>query len=199
MSRRLGEILPSGAAGAVRRIGIEDDRLLSPAESVCIGRAVLARRRASGAARMLARSLLSFPSEPHPDIFWSSSGAPIWPAGIVGSLGHDEFVAAAIVGSSAAFGGLGVDVESAEPLDDELIPIVATPDEQRASDDPLQAKVLFCVKEAVFKAVNPLDRRFLGFDEIVVDHASGLARTAYGRVVRWRSVAQPRVLAVAWW
>lgn len=149
---------------------------------------------------MLARSLLSSISKPHSDIYWSSSGAPVWPAGVVGSLAHDELVAAAIVGSAAAFGGLGLDVEPAEPLDDALISTVATPNEQRAfGNDPLQGKVLFCVKEAVFKAVNPFDRRFLAFDDIVVDHVSGLARTSYGRVVRWRAVAKPRVLAVAWW
>jgi 4'-phosphopantetheinyl transferase EntD len=200
LSRRLDEILPSGAVGAVRRIGMEDDQLLSPAESASIGHAVVARRRASGAARMLARSLLGSISRPPPDISWSSSGAPIWPAGVVGSLAHDEVVAAAIVGSAAAFSGLGVDVEPAEPLDDELIPIVATPHEHRAfGDDPLQGKILFCVKEAVFKAVNPFDRRFLAFDDIVVDQVSDLARTSYGRIVRWRAVAQPRVLAVAWW
>ncbi len=179
---------------------MQDDRLLSPAESACIGRAVVARRRASGTARMLARSLLSPISKPHPDISWSSSGAPVWPAGIVGSLAHDELVAAAIVGSAAAFGGLGVDVEPAEPLDDELVSIVATPDEQRAlGDNLLRGKVLFCVKEAVFKTVNPLDRRFLAFGDIIVDQVSGLARTSYGRVVRWRAVTQPRVLVVAWW
>jgi len=200
LSRRLDEILPSGAVGAVHRIGMQDDRLLSPAESACIGRAVVARRRASGTARMLARSLLSPISKPHPDISWSSSGAPVWPAGIVGSLAHDELVAAAIVGSAAAFGGLGVDVEPAEPLDDELVSIVATPDEQRAlGDNLLRGKVLFCVKEAVFKTVNPLDRRFLAFGDIIVDQVSGLARTSYGRVVRWRAVTQPRVLVVAWW
>ena len=43
LSRRLDEILPSGAVGAVHRIGMQDDRLLSPAESACIGRAVVAR------------------------------------------------------------------------------------------------------------------------------------------------------------
>jgi hypothetical protein len=162
LSRRLDEILPGGAVGAVHRIGMQDDQLLSPAEAACVGGAVVARRRANGAARMLGRSLLSAISRPQPDISWSSSGAPVWPLGIVGSLAHDELVAAAIVGSAAAFGGPGVDVEPAEPLDDELVPTVAMPDEQRAlGDDLLQGKVLFCVNEAMFKAVNPLDRRFL--------------------------------------
>lgn len=200
LSRRLGEILPSGVVGAVRRIRMEDDQLLSPAEAAGMGRAVVARRRESGAARMLARSLLGSMSKPHPDIFRSSRGAPIWPAGVVGSLAHDKVVAAAMVGPGAAFGGLGVDVEPAEPLDDELISIVATPIERRTfGRHPLHGKVLFCVKEAVFKAVNPFDRRFLAFGDIVVDHVSGLARTSYGRVVRWRAVAEPRILVVAWW
>lgn len=66
LSRRLDEILPSGAAGAVRRIGMKDDQLLSPPESAYIGRAVVTRRQASGAARMLARSSLSSISRPPP-------------------------------------------------------------------------------------------------------------------------------------
>src|SRR4051812_13287905 len=97
LSRRLDELLPIGAFGAVRRIGINDDQLLSPAESACIGPVVVARRRASGTARMLARSLLSSISKPIADIYRAPSGAPIWPAGAVGSLAHDELVAAAIV------------------------------------------------------------------------------------------------------
>jgi 4'-phosphopantetheinyl transferase EntD len=199
LTRRLREILPGGALGAVRRIGMDDDRFLSPAEAVGMGQAVASRRRASGAARALARSLLRALSVPPRDIPWSSSGAPLWPPAVVGSLGHDELVAVAVVGSSATFGGLGVDVEPAGPLDEELIPIVASPDERRAiGDDPARAKLLFCIKEAVFKAVNPRDRRFLEFEDVAVDLEARCARTSYGRVVHWRVVAEPRILAVAW-
>jgi len=200
LNRRLNDIVPGGAVAGVRRIAVADDRLLTAAEAAGRDRTVPGRRRASGAARDIARGLLDAAIGSRPDILCEASGAPLWPCGIVGSLTHDDVVAAAVVAPAALLGGIGVDVEAAEPLEEELLATVTAPGERELSaDDPLRGKVLFCVKEAVFKAVNPHDRRFLDFADITVEAARGIATTSYGRVVRWRAIAGPRVLAVAWW
>lgn len=200
LTRRLNDIVPGGVVGGVRRIAPNDDQLLTPAEAAGKDRMVPARRRASGAAREIARALLDAAIGARPDILCEASGAPLWPRGIVGSLAHDEAVAAAVLAPAAVLGGLGIDVEAAEPLDAELLSTVANPGERHLSvDEPLRGKVLFCVKEAVFKAVHPHDRRFLDFADITVEAALGVATTSYGRVVRWRAICAPRVLAIAWW
>ena len=98
------------------------------------------------------------------DIARSSSGAPIWPVRLVGSIAHDTAVAAAVVARSDLFGGIGVDVEVAEPLESDLVALIANPVERRLfHNDPFGKKALFSIKEAVFKAVNPRDRIFLDF------------------------------------
>jgi 4'-phosphopantetheinyl transferase EntD len=200
LSHSLSQALPRGAVGAVRRILPGDEDRLTRAETVSLGRAVPNRRRASGAARVLARALLGAILIPPPDILRSPSGAPIWPDGIIGSLAHDESLATAVVGSAAVLDGIGVDIEPAERLEDELIASILSPVERRFfSDDPLGGKTAFCVKEAVFKAVNPRDCLFLEFGDVALDPTLGIATTSYGRVVHWRAFAQEKILAVAWW
>ena len=68
-----------------------------------------------------------------------------------------------------------------------MLALVATPHERRRiDDDPLKAKLLFAVKEAVYKAVYPLDRVFLEFGDIEVDLAAGTATTRTGRTLTLR-------------
>jgi len=200
ISLSLMQLLPLHAFGAACRIGKRDGGLLTAAEAELFHGATAARRAASGAARGLARSLLRRMGIQPADILRSCGGAPIWPAGIVGSLAHDEEVAVAAVGPSRSFGGLGIDVEIASPLEDEVADIVVNAYERRLfNNDPYQLKMAFCIKESVFKAVNPFDSIFLEFQDVTIDPASGTATTSYGRVVNWRAEIQPVVMAVAWW
>src|SRR5271166_2208874 len=72
-----------------------DEDALTAEEIRGISGSVVERRRASGAARIVARQLLrglGFSDCPLPR---AASGAPIWPAGVIGSLAHDSRVAIA--------------------------------------------------------------------------------------------------------
>ena len=53
---------------------------------------------------------------------------------------------------------------------------------ERARHDAalLRRPILFVIKEAVFKALFPADRRFLDFHDIEADLDSGHARTIFG-------------------
>jgi 4'-phosphopantetheinyl transferase EntD len=98
------------------------------------------------------------------------------------------------------FGGLGIDVEPAETIEGSLVPRIADGRELEMFEcEPYGAKMLFSIKEAVFKAVHPQDGVMLDFPDIRIDRKSQTARTAYGRVVEWRVVSTPRVVATAWW
>ncbi|MBB2496615.1 4'-phosphopantetheinyl transferase superfamily protein [Pseudomonas sp. UL070] len=108
-------------------------------------------------------------------------GAPVWPAGCVGSITHGAGQAAALVARRADWQAIGLDLEQqlsvtrAAKLAGEIL----TPDElQRAAGLDAQAyarrvTLTFSLKESLFKALYPLvltrfyfqDAEMLGCDE----------------------------------
>ncbi len=159
---------------------------------------VTAVRRASGAARIVARRLLARLGHAGFALRKSASGEPIWPAGIAGSLAHDDRVAVAAVGMQRDVGAVGIDVEPAVPLPPDMLTLIATPRERdKIADDPLRGKLLFAAKEAVYKAVYPLDRVFLEFHDIEVDLAGRRAVTRTGRVIALRYSLSSHVVVLA--
>lgn len=179
---------------------MEDDAFLTPEEAATLRNSALVVRRASGAARRVARQLTARLGIKIGDIIRDSGGAPRWPEGIVGSLSHDGVIAGAIVAKSGDLGGLGIDVEPPEYLEDGIARLVANYEERKQFDgDPFAEKALFSIKEAVFKAVHPCDHIFLDFLDVRVDRKTQTAETFYGRVVNWRVLTEPHVVSIAWW
>jgi len=112
-----------------------------------------------------------------------ASGAPVWPDGFTGSISHTDRVAAAIVAPSPPVRGLGLDVESAAPLEDaEMVRLVCRPEERvsgRELADPaslLRGKLFFVVKEAVYKLHSPLGGKFLDFHDVRVSVHPSIGR-----------------------
>jgi 4'-phosphopantetheinyl transferase EntD len=84
-------------------------------------------------------------------------------------------------------------------MEDGLANLVADERElEDFKDSPAALNALFSIKEAIYKAVNPLDGIFLDFRDVSVDRRRGIAITNYGRRVNWRVALSSRVLAVAW-
>src|SRR5229473_1419152 len=81
-----------------RLISPGDEHALMPEEAHAFASSVVKVRRASGAARIVARQLLARLGYARCAVPKAPSGAPIWPAGIIGSLAHDSRVAVAAVG-----------------------------------------------------------------------------------------------------
>jgi 4'-phosphopantetheinyl transferase EntD len=147
-----------------------DERGLLPEEADMFAGSVVERRRASGAARILARELLSQLGCPRTTaVPKSASGAPIWPTGIIGSLAHDSRFAIAAVGKRDDVAALGIDIEPAENLPFEL-DLIATPKERLSVISSRHGgRLLFTAKEAVYKAVSPLDKVFLEHHDVEID------------------------------
>jgi 4'-phosphopantetheinyl transferase EntD len=145
----------------------------------------LGRRRASGAARIAAREALAALGGPADAALPRAPGRfPIWPEGFVGSLAHDEEIAVAAVAHARDVTALGVDVEPAEPLPADVAEIVLLPSERRAcAADPALSRAIFAAKEAVYKAINPLDGSPLEYEDIEVDLGAGAARLRDGRAL----------------
>jgi 4'-phosphopantetheinyl transferase EntD len=181
-----------------RLIADGDDLALLPQEAAAFAASVIKVRRASGAARIVARQLLSRFGQAPRAIPKSTAGMPLWPEGIVGSLAHDAKVAVAAMANQSEFLSVGVDVEPAEPLAPDLLPLVATMKEREALHaDLFHGRLLFSIKEAVYKAVYPLDGMFLDHHDVEVDLSSGSATVQQGRVVSFRYCVAPRIVSLA--
>ena len=96
-------------------------------------------------------------------------GAPILPAGWVGSISHKGPLAAAIIAPVGA-GWVGVDLELAAAPRQDIGRRILTPREQATLPDRGRAVTLrFAIKEAIYKAVDPMLRRYVGFTEVELD------------------------------
>ena len=190
-------VLPGVLMGH-RLISEGDEHALLREEREAFASSVARVRRASGAARIVARELLESLGHPQQAIPKSASGVPVWPGEVVGSLAHDAAVAVAAVALRHDYSGLGIDVEPNEPLDRDLVAIVATAAERRRiCDDPHRARLLFVVKEAVYKAVYPLDRRFLDHHDVDVCLSTCRALVQGGRVVNFQVCTATHIVALA--
>lgn len=194
----LASLGPVGTLIGHRVITLGDEDALLPAEQIGFGASVQKVRRQSGAARILARDLLERLGIRDVAIPRSESGAPIWPPGVVGSLAHDGSVAVAAIADARRFAALGIDVEPADPLPPGLVELVATPVERgRYSSAVLHSRVLFVVKEAIYKALNPTDGVFLEFQDVEVDLLSNVGWTRTGRTIAIAFSSCPRVIALS--
>jgi 4'-phosphopantetheinyl transferase EntD len=161
-----------------------DENALFPEEAHAFASSVLQVRRASGAARIVAREGLTRLGHAPCSVPRGSSGAPVWPAGFIGSLSHDPRAAVAAIALRRNYAAVGIDIEPCEPLPSDLLAIVATPKERaRIGSASFAGKLLFAAKEAVYKAVHPLDHTFLDHSDVEIDfvHRKGMVNN--GRVV----------------
>jgi 4'-phosphopantetheinyl transferase EntD len=194
----IASLAVSGLRTGYTAISDRDEFELRPGEAVGLRASVPKRRRESGAARKVARGLLGELGMPDCCVGRASSGAPIWPAGIVGSLAHDSSIAVAAVARRSDVVCLGIDVEPAESLSAELIALVTTPHERRMINrHPLYGSILFTAKEAVFKATNPLDHEFLEHHDVEIDPLASSARTRTGKLLDLRFGISSHIITLA--
>lgn len=194
----LDAMAPRGVRLGCRLIRDGDEAALLPDEARSIPSRHSERLRASGAARLAARRLLREAGLGDRAVPRGASGEPIWPAGWTGSLAHDETMALAALGRIEDVRSLGVDVEPREPLPEELLAlVVGSQDRLPSPAGPESARLVFSAKEAVYKAVFPLDRRILDYEDIAVNFVAGKARTRTGHAVRLVTCVAPRIVTLA--
>jgi enterobactin synthetase component D len=106
-----------------------------------------------------------------PALLSDDRGAPILPPGWAGSVSHKGAFAAALV-APAGHGHIGVDLERARPSRHDIARRILTPREQAALPDrDLAVTLRFAIKEAIYKALDPYVRRYVGFTEVELDLA----------------------------
>jgi enterobactin synthetase component D len=130
------------------------------------------RRRDWIAGRAALRALFAAAgAAPDAPLARDDRGAPVVPAGWVASISHKRGLAAAVLAPDRGW-TLGVDVEHAVPprvdlgnrilTDAEQLTVSALPEADRGR----RVTLAFAIKEAVYKAIDPLVRRYVGFREV---------------------------------
>ncbi|WP_136090283.1 4'-phosphopantetheinyl transferase family protein [Auritidibacter ignavus] len=126
--------------------------------------------------RSCARAALERLGFEAPEILRHKNGAPVWPRLVRGSITHCKEFYAAIVGHERDYVALGIDAEPNERLPDYLIQRFATGDElhhvrrlQSKQSHFAWDRLLFCSKEAVFKAASEAHGLSLVASEIRVE------------------------------
>lgn len=198
LAQALRTLLIPGLLLGHRVIMPGDEDALFPAELAGREQATLKVRRQSGTVRIVARDLLEQLGHTDAALPRLSNGAPQWPEGIVGSMAHDKQVAVVAVMPSTGSSYIGIDVEPAEPLPPKVMETISTPGEQRRYDPgALEGRVLFCAKEAVYKAFNSKTGQRLGFQDVDIDLASGEAVLKDGQHMSVSAIASPRIVVLA--
>ncbi|WP_344998151.1 4'-phosphopantetheinyl transferase family protein [Tsukamurella soli] len=147
-----------------------DGAVLFPREAAEIERAVEKRRREYTTVRHLAREALAELGIGPVAILKGDRGQPLWPRGVVGALTHCEGFRGAVVGFAMGIRTVGIDAEPHLPLPDGVLGTVSVPAERdalaaRPEDGLAWDRLLFCAKEATYKAWFPITGRWLGFED----------------------------------
>ncbi|MFP3987354.1 4'-phosphopantetheinyl transferase superfamily protein [Streptomyces sp. E11-3] len=166
----IADLVPAGvlACDAFDDAGPDAAARLFSAERAVVAGVFDERRREFTTVRGCARRALAALGTAPVPLVPGPLGAPRWPTGVVGSMTHCRGYRAAAVARAAEFAAVGIDAEPQEPLPG----IVATrtvsdtesgwleQDFSRAAEVPLD-RLLFCAKEASYKAFSPwLGTRF---------------------------------------
>ena len=206
---------------AATEVAAPETALLLEERGLAAGAA--ARRRADLATgRHCAHLALASvdPSLGRMPVLADARGAPVWPAGFVGSIAHCPGWTGAVVGRSrgSRFGrgirAVGLDAEPVAALPAGVLDVVASGEEREAlarlgaqqPDIPWDT-LLFSAKEATYKAWYPLTGSVVGHGAVRVELSPAgrftslaAADDATGRPmtlrVRGRWVLGPRVLVV---
>lgn len=176
----LERILPAPVAVVAETGEREVD--LFPEEEAALGNAVEKRRREFVTARACAREALARLGMEAQPIPTGGRGEPIWPRGVVGSITHCAGYRACAVAPASEWLTIGIDAEAHDALPAGLLGDIALPQERRwiaaaAAADPGTSwdRLLFSIKESIYKAWFPLTGRWLGFEDatVAIDRTGG--------------------------
>ncbi|MFG2231674.1 4'-phosphopantetheinyl transferase [Streptomyces sp. NPDC048723] len=166
------EKLLSSPVAAVESFVDPRNAFLLGEETEVVRQAVDKRRREFATARWCARGALAQLDVPPMPILRGEHGEPRWPDGTVGSLTHCNGYRAAAVARTAEVLSIGIDAEPHLPLPDGVWDAIALPSEAgrmaglRAVTPSLcWDRLLFSMKESVYKAWFPLTGRRLAFKQ----------------------------------
>ncbi|MBB5911465.1 4'-phosphopantetheinyl transferase EntD [Nocardia transvalensis] len=190
-ARLIGGILPEGVAAA-ELVRYPEELKPHPGEEHLIAKSVEKRRRDFIGARYCAREALAQLGEPQVAIGKGERGMPLFPSGVVGSLTHCDGYRAAALAHRLRWRSVGIDAEPHDTLPEGVLESVSLPPEREWLKGAIPAtglhmdRLLFCAKEATYKAWFPLTLRWLGFEDAHITFTiddSGSAGTFHSKIL----------------
>ena len=132
------------------------------------------RLQTFSAGRYCARKAMELMGCPAMPILVGDDRAPVWPAGISGSISHTQGLAGALVCSTSDHPSIGLDIERRAAVDRSLWDILFDEQELQfiasaAVPDDL-ATLFFSLKESYYKMQYPLTQRFLDFRDVRIEY-----------------------------
>ena len=167
--RRAAErVVPPGVAVAALPVGCDHDYPLYAEEQACIVTAKSCRRAEFAAGRNAARTVLKRLGVLPGPLPADADGAVTWPAGVAGSVSHTK--SWAVAGVTSELRGIGIDLEVISRMSPGVARRILRDEERSAictaaGFQQEQATIYFCVKEAIYKALHPVLRTFIGFEQ----------------------------------
>lgn len=149
---------------------------LHPDEAALVARALPKRQAEFATGRALAHLALARFGMHAEAVLSDDQRAPIWPAGVRGSITHCN-TRALVAMCRAEEGSVGIDVEHRTELKRDLwesvflAPEIA--DLARLPDAGRMALALFSAKESLYKAQFPISRTYMGFRALRVEASRG--------------------------
>lgn len=169
------QILPDTTIG-VEVFGDAVDCAIFPSEANLVAGAVPKRQREFVTGRVCAHRALAALGFPPSPILAGARGEPLWPAGVAGSITHCEGYRACAVVREAEIASLGIDAEPHLPLPEGVLRLISSPGERGRlrkafAEDPATHwdRLLFCIKEAIYKAWYPRAQASLDFSDAAID------------------------------
>ena len=173
-SRSINCLLPKNVISVVEKIS-ETQGELYPEEAHFVRKAIDKRVREFTSGRTCARSVLNKLGYPKCMLLVGVKREPLWPNDIIGSISHDGEYCIAAAARRKDCSLLGIDVAIASPLDDNLIRYICSEEEVHkivhsnsfdVGVDPY--KLVFSIKESVFKCLFPRVLTVFGFLDVAV-------------------------------
>ena len=182
------------SAGILTRYDHRDSWVdqLTPVEKAQIGDVCEKRYAEFAAGRSQARQLIAALTGVAETLPVGEYRQPLWPQSVIGSISHSDDYCAVAVSRRSVVTGLGVDVEPYEDLDADVADIVLTDSELATTrtrdamastmgntlvDEALidktlvggkAHKLIFSIKEAIYKCCYPQVRAFIDFKQCEV-------------------------------
>ncbi len=199
---------PAVVPGAVRQVSLrlevadpsQDGDLGGIALPAELQRAVPVRQLHFRAGRYCALRALQLldPERPVGTLARSPSGAPLWPAGVSGSITHTDGFVSAAVAHTTTIRSVGIDSECIMSPEQarSVATVVSWPSElayaRDAGLDRFQALTLvFSAKEAIFKCLHPLVGRTFDYHDVRIVGVDAGTGTFRARVVQTLSREVP--------
>lgn len=177
-------------AGVLTRCDHRDIWLdeLTPGEKNQIGDVCEKRYSEFAAGRSQARQLIASLTGVAETLLIGSYRQPIWPPAVIGSISHSDEFCAVAVAPRTVLDGLGIDVEPFEDLDADVADVILTDAEHESTAEidsqlvrsgaaPIGGKahkLIFSIKEAIYKCCYPKVKAFIDFKQcnVLLDVAS---------------------------